>query len=287
MTTDFWELAKTDDIWASDRALVRRIYYSVDEPLSSHVEPSDGFGFYFYEKGIFDLKLQDKQHVIDPTCLIFNHDDDEWQVHLHQDQDVTCTEVLVDEKFVRELAPAYSGASKFKLPTNRTHTTHQLAQSHKRLIHEIESVDEPSNLLIESLITTLCADMMRHLLRQEQTWLERRSSEDEELELIDGAKMLLIANIREDLSLNQLAKQLKLSPYHFLRLFKKHTGQTPLQYLTQERINLAKELLLNTQDGIMEISLQVGYQNPSHFSTLFRRHVGLNPREFRVTNHTS
>jgi AraC-like DNA-binding protein len=286
MHTDFWELAKLEDIWISDRALVRRIYYSVDKPLSSHVEPSDGFGFYFYDKGIFDLKLQGKQHIIDPTCLIFNHDDDEWQVHLHQDEDVSCTEVLVDEKLVRDLAPAFGGDSEFKLPVNRTHTTHHLAQSHQRLLHEIESVEEPSSLLIESLMTTLCADMMRHLLGQESAWPDTRRPDDDELELIDRAKSILVRDLREDISLNELAAQLKISPYHFLRLFKKRAGQTPLQYLTQERINFAKKLLLETSDGIMEISLQVGYQNPSHFSALFRRHAGLNPREFRSAYHS-
>jgi len=84
-----------------------------------------------------------------------------------------------------------------------------------------------------------------------------------------------------NLSLNDVAAQVSLSPSHFSAVFSQETGQTFKERLTEARIKKAKELLRTTTLRSSEISDQVGYNDPHYFSHVFRRQTGLTPRDFR------
>lgn len=89
------------------------------------------------------------------------------------------------------------------------------------------------------------------------------------------------ANLAEEISVDALAEQTGLSPYHFSRVFKQTTGMTPLQFITRERISLAQQMIRETSHSLIEVALEVGYSSPSHFAQVFRRQVGVTPTEFR------
>jgi AraC family transcriptional regulator len=72
-----------------------------------------------------------------------------------------------------------------------------------------------------------------------------------------------------------------LSQYHFARAFRKSTGLTPQQYLMQQRIERAKQLLASEDLPLVEISLRAGFKNQSHFTTLFRKFTKLTPKTWR------
>ena len=84
-----------------------------------------------------------------------------------------------------------------------------------------------------------------------------------------------------DLSLNEVAAQANLSPSHFSAVFSQETCQTFKEYLTQIRINKAKELLRMTALRSSDIAYRVGYNDPHYFSSVFKKHTGLSPIEFR------
>lgn len=67
----------------------------------------------------------------------------------------------------------------------------------------------------------------------------------------------------------------------FYRQFKEYTGQTPLQYVLGIRLQNARELLVNSNYSIKEISESIGYDNALYFSRLFRKNEGMSPREYR------
>ena len=85
-----------------------------------------------------------------------------------------------------------------------------------------------------------------------------------------------------NLSLNQVAAQVNLSPSHFSVVFSQETCQTFKEYLTEIRIKKAKELLRMTTLRSAEISYQIGYSDPHYFSYVFRKNTGLSPTEFRL-----
>jgi AraC family transcriptional regulator len=82
-------------------------------------------------------------------------------------------------------------------------------------------------------------------------------------------------------SLSEVACFVGLSPYHFLRLFKRETGVTPHRHLTQTRLRKAIELLRDTSQPVTEIASTVGFGDLSNFINYFGREIGCSPSQFR------
>lgn len=83
----------------------------------------------------------------------------------------------------------------------------------------------------------------------------------------------------EDISVNQLAEMLYVSPYHLCHEFKNATGKTIIQYLNTTRILHAQRLMLETDYNITQISREVGFSNLTHFNRTFKKITGVAPRE--------
>lgn len=96
------------------------------------------------------------------------------------------------------------------------------------------------------------------------------------------AREFIIACAESPLTLADMAQVAALSPYHFLREFKRTFGQTPHSYLSHHRIEKARRLLYHTQLPVTEICWRVGFHSVGSFSTLFRRQTGLSPRTYRM-----
>ncbi len=79
------------------------------------------------------------------------------------------------------------------------------------------------------------------------------------------------------LTLEDLAALVCLSPFHFARCFKATIGLAPHQYIIARRIELAKRLLLTTTLNVADIAWTIGYENISHFRRLFALHIGVTP----------
>ena len=85
----------------------------------------------------------------------------------------------------------------------------------------------------------------------------------------------------EKLSLNLLASHVNFSPNHLSMIFSQQTGHTFIKYLTDFRMNKAKELLMYTSKRSSEISMEVGYKDPHYFSYLFKKTQGMTPTQYR------
>lgn len=84
------------------------------------------------------------------------------------------------------------------------------------------------------------------------------------------------------LSLDQISSEACFSRYHFLRLFRRAFDQTPHQYLTQKRIEKAKELLASSKLTVTDVCFEVGFESLGSFSSLFRKYVGHSPAVYRT-----
>ena len=78
-----------------------------------------------------------------------------------------------------------------------------------------------------------------------------------------------------------LAREAGVSAFHFARLFKQSTGNSPHQYLLQRRLDRAKTMLRQAQMSLAEISASTGFADQSHFTKVFRRFTGVTPSEYR------
>ncbi len=88
----------------------------------------------------------------------------------------------------------------------------------------------------------------------------------------------------EELSLNTLAAHVNFSPNHLSAVFRQEMGQTFIKYLTDYRLDKAKELLLSTSRKSNEIGMMVGYKDPHYFSYLFKKSVGCTTTQYRGKN---
>lgn len=86
----------------------------------------------------------------------------------------------------------------------------------------------------------------------------------------------------QPLDLEQISSEACLSRYHFLRLFRRAFNKTPHQYLTQRRIERAKELLSSSGLTVTDVCFEVGFESLGSFSSLFHKHVGHPPITFRA-----
>lgn len=101
-------------------------------------------------------------------------------------------------------------------------------------------------------------------------------------DVVDEVKRYIEHNFAdEDLSLNLVASHVNFSPNHLSTVFSQQTGQTFTGYLTDYRMNKAKELLRCTGKRSSEISLEVGYKDPHYFSYLFKKTQGMTPTQYR------
>ena len=83
------------------------------------------------------------------------------------------------------------------------------------------------------------------------------------------------------LSLEQLARAARLSPYYFLRTFQSVTGITPHQYVLRARLREAASRLADETDKVLDIALACGFGDVSNFNRAFRTEFGVSPRQFR------
>lgn len=94
---------------------------------------------------------------------------------------------------------------------------------------------------------------------------------------------LLRARISEDISLDELAAEVRLSPFHFARMFKHSVGVPPRIYLTRLRVEKACELLGTTDLPVTEIAQEVGYSSNQVLARVFLKHMRMSPTDYRRT----
>ena len=102
--------------------------------------------------------------------------------------------------------------------------------------------------------------------------------------LIKEAIKFIDKNYNQSINLELVADYVHLNPQYFSRYFKSKVGINFIDYLCNYRIKKAKDLLLNTDNNITEISQKIGYFDSSYFSKVFFKSVGMTPHKFRHHN---
>lgn len=143
---------------------------------------------------------------------------------------------------------------------------------------ELESNKIGSDLLIDSLKTTLAI----HLLRKYCATKPKLSSYGDGLSKPKLRQVTEYINehLDRDLKIIELAAIAQISPYHFIRLFRKTTGKTPHKYILQQRIEKAKYLLQHGKISISETAAMVGFCDQSHLTKYFKHSTGMTPRQY-------
>jgi AraC family transcriptional regulator len=89
-------------------------------------------------------------------------------------------------------------------------------------------------------------------------------------------------HITESIQVERLAAEVHMSPFHFARMFKLATGQSPHLYVLIQRVGRAKSLLLDSELPLIDVAAQTGFRTQGHFTGVFHRYTGFTPRAFRL-----
>lgn len=101
--------------------------------------------------------------------------------------------------------------------------------------------------------------------------------------IVGAAVDYMQAHYAENVTLEQLARLVHVSKYHFLRLFKEEMQTTPHRYLLMLRVNEAKKCLRTTKENLTSICLQTGFADEGHFCRTFKSMTGQTPHQYRRT----
>ncbi len=146
--------------------------------------------------------------------------------------------------------------------------------------------------LFENIITELRMDRISNIEMAEAYFrqlliLMARSYDTDEREkrgyhsMFDEVINQMHHEYQKNINVSSLADRYHISCCWFIREFKRYTGYSPKQYLTNIRLQNAKELLNNHSLSISDVSNLVGYDNQLYFSRIFHKYIGMSPSEYR------
>ena len=105
--------------------------------------------------------------------------------------------------------------------------------------------------------------------------------QDQSQSVVSRAKAYIQEHYMDEISLDEVSREVNISPYYFSKLFKEEAGENFIDYLTRIRIEKAKQLLAGRSLSISEISTKVGYRDSNYFSRIFKKQTDKTPREYR------
>ncbi|MCP8882331.1 AraC family transcriptional regulator [Devosia sp. XJ19-1] len=153
---------------------------------------------------------------------------------------------------------------------------HAMAQA---LLPSFQRSTEMTTLFAERLISALAIHLVDNYRGPRRSaagpaeglahWQQRRAAD------------MILDNIRTDIALIDLAKACNLSPSHFAKAFRVSFGLPPHRWMTQERLRLAREAMLNGNSTLSDIAIASGFYDQSHLTRAFRSFMGMTPGAWR------
>lgn len=130
----------------------------------------------------------------------------------------------------------------------------------------------------EVLLSKYLNDILTELIIYSPLQIKER----QRVSTIEKTMLYIQEHIQEELRVEELARNALISPYHFIRVFKKETDMTPHEYIINYRIRIAKILLVESNMSINDICYESGFSSASVFCAAFKKCVGVTPTAYRI-----
>jgi AraC family transcriptional regulator len=215
------------------------------------------------------------RRTVDKTCLLPAG----YDTSFRWASEVNCLSIGLSPALVARAASGSVGTDALELTEVEEKDDPLVRQIALALLAEAEAKEPAGRLYAESLGHTLALHLIRHYStarRQPATFSGGLGGNR-----LRRVREFINGHLDEDLTLAEIAEAADLSPYHFARAFKRSTGLTPQQYVTERRIERAKQLLAESRLPIVDVSAFAGFKNQSHFTTTFRRLTAMTPKAYR------
>ncbi len=123
--------------------------------------------------------------------------------------------------------------------------------------------------------------LLFHILFSRCTEKVTRHTNERSLEKMKLVLKYIENHYMEKISIEDIANEVALSQSHFMKFFKHTMGTSFIDYLNDYRLTMASRMLLGSEDAILNIAGECGYENLSYFNRMFKKHFGMTPREYR------
>ncbi|WP_392530594.1 helix-turn-helix domain-containing protein [Nostoc sp. C117] len=185
----------------------------------------------------------------------------------------------LEEELVAHKACELMGTHRIELVPHLVIQDPLIQQIGLALKAELESDGLGGRLYVESMANALVIHLLRQYSTQEKNIPTYQGGLPQQKlkEVVD----YIHNHLEQNLTLDELAETVQLSPHHFCRLFKQSTGFSPHQYVIVSRVERAKQLLLQRKMAIAEVAIACGFSHQSHFNRHFKRLLGVTPKAFR------
>ncbi|ELS03738.1 transcriptional regulator containing an amidase domain and an AraC-type DNA-binding HTH domain [Xenococcus sp. PCC 7305] len=196
--------------------------------------------------------------------------------------DENCLQIQLTAQFLKSVAREnlQNDCDRLELmPTFQTRDVHLEAIA-TMLFSELQQNPSGNQLYVDSLANILAVNLLRQhaTTKPKLPIYEGGLPQRQLMQILD----YIDAHLDQNLKLENLAQLLDMSQFHFSRLFKQSIGLAPHQYLTQQRVERAKQLLKQTDQSIVDIALHCGFNSHSHLSKKFRQITGATPKSYRA-----
>ncbi|ACB95108.1 helix-turn-helix domain-containing protein [Beijerinckia indica] len=144
-------------------------------------------------------------------------------------------------------------------------------------------LDRPSQPTDRLIVDGMQAVLAGHLLGSYgvQQWRSTARAPSLDPRRLKRVLDFIEARLATDIALDDLAAEACLSPFHFSRLFKDATGLSPHRYVTDRRVQAARDKLALRHSSLIEIALDTGFGSQANFIRVFRKATGLTPGQYR------
>jgi len=184
--------------------------------------------------------------------------------------------ILISKEFYESIYLNYSPKSPEKYFWDQFLVEHDIMLDLKKFMSEYESKLPGYQNVLDALAITITHQIVRSILK-----ITSKSDFITDKFEIENIVDYLSQHFGEKLTISALAQIAKKSESHFIRIFKKETGQSPMEFLMKVRLDKAKKLLRSGTKNITEVSLQCGFSSTSHFSSSFTKHTGITPSDYQ------
>lgn len=202
---------------------------------------------------------------------------------LADEKNSTCKYISISVKkdFMERIGFESFGTKKLEFDKYENQYNNCLLEAINNFEYEIFFYGDAPTLMLESIEVQLAILLIRNSLSNSDMINKRDELYDGYIkESIDYMHKYYSGNI----TIEDICREIYLSSSHFKRVFKSRTGKTPYRFLTDIRIEKAKEMLRYSGTAINEIARLCGFVNQGNMSTIFKRSIGVSPSEFRK-NH--
>lgn len=285
--------------WADSRN------YGPDEPFQCKHHWHEEVEILYFEKGHYQLEVNMEKYEVTEECFCFVGSGELHAIYSPKDfvekAIVFSPSMLsfaiddpVQQTFIQPLC-----ANELALPrllTPRQPGFHQIARLYQDIIDNFQQEPTEACGRLRSQLASAALTGQLHIKANLLTILSILADNgllsadspapDYRVEVVKRSLSYMKEHYREKIYISDLADQVNMNEQYFCRFFKKIIGKSPMEYLNEMRIKQSMRLLRDTDESVMNISLECGFNNLGNYMRTFKKHIGSTPLQYRKSLRT-